>query len=287
MGWNFFDVIYELVSPLHIGYRKIGNLQQTRYYIPARNIWAAVTERFSRCGFAGTPNATENNYRPVGTWVKEHFSFGYWFVHDDGTLLYPTYESGQVKYGNFEVAEFERLYVSSLVTTALESATTSAATGSLHEVEFVAAYTSSGQRTSMGGWVIVHDEAIKELGKEDIWNSWLKELYIGGERRYGFGKLLLKRYSEATNDTNYEFIKHTPRPQVKVKGGHPLLGHAISTGFKAKGMIEPYVGRETDKSDRFGIKTLYMGVCWVPGSSVCSDETFELDESGLWKRSLS
>jgi len=42
MTWQLFQVTYELHSPLHIGYHKIGNLQRTRYYIPARNLWAAV-----------------------------------------------------------------------------------------------------------------------------------------------------------------------------------------------------------------------------------------------------
>ena len=38
MTWHCFRLTYELRSPLHIGYHKVGNVQRTRYYIPARNL---------------------------------------------------------------------------------------------------------------------------------------------------------------------------------------------------------------------------------------------------------
>ncbi len=285
MAWQLYQVVYELHSPLHIGYHKIGNLQRTRYYIPARNLWAAVTERLTRCGFAEKVlQMRPDDYRAVGDWVREHCAFGYWFVYEGNTPLCPNYERGDLRYGTLSVAEFERRYLSTHVTTALDAATTSAETGSLHEVEFIAPYDRNGGRTRLGGWVLVDDtdkRAQQVLGGDPAkWGSWLGELQVGGERRYGFGRLRLENCN-STASPGWQLDGQ--RPRLQVTSGKPLQAHTLTQGVDARGQIEVLVWRETTRSDRFGGDLTGSYVCWAPGSVLEAERWFEIQQSGIWQ----
>jgi len=284
MTWQLYCLTYELLSPLHIGYHKVGNVQRTRYYIPARNLWAAVTERLTRSGFS-TPDAPQGDYQKIGIWVKQHCAFSYFFVYDDGKLLYPHYAQDGLCYGHLSAAEFERRWLSAHVTTALDAATTSAETGSLHEVEFIAPYDDQARRTGVRGWMFL-DEKGKARLAEGEWRAALNELQVGGERRYGFGRLRLSDWS-ADQQTlpDYEVRLNGLRPQINVQAKKPLLAHTLAGNVKARGMIEPLVGRETVGDSRTFGQSLTRGqVCWVPGSVVEGKECLTLDETGVWSK---
>lgn len=283
MAWHMFRVIYELRSPLHIGYRKVGNVQRTRYYIPARNLWAAVTERLTRSGFH-TTDVMQGDYQGIGEWVKQHCAFSYFFLCDNsGDLLYPQYTEQGLCYGSLSEAEFERRFLSAHVTTALDAATTSAAEGSLHEVEFIGPHDSNGQRASVCGWVFVDELGLQHLG-DGKWSEWLSELQVGGERRYGFGRLRLISRPEAVASLEHCQVKLSgERPQVQVDENQPVWAHTLVEGVKGRGMIEPLVGRETRAdSCSFGRALTRAQVCWVPGSMVEQMEWLTLDGSGVW-----
>jgi hypothetical protein len=286
MTWHMFRLTYELRSPLHIGYHKVSNVQRTRYYIPARNLWAAVTERLTRSGFSSTPDAPQGDYRRIGDWVKQHCVFSYLFVCDGDKLLYPHYDAQDgLCYGHWSAAEFERRWLSAHVTTALEAATTSAETGSLHEVEFIAPYDDQARRTGMRGWMFLDEEGKARLA-EGEWHAALNELQVGGERRYGFGRLRLSDdWTSNQALADYEVRLDGLRPQINVQAKKPLLAHTLACDVKARGMIEPLVGRETvGDSQSFGQRLTHRQVCWVPGSLVEEKECFTLGETGVWTK---
>lgn len=281
MAWQLHRVVYELHGPLHIGYHKVGNLQRTRYYIPARNLWAAVTERLTRSSFgASVLQRSADDYTAVGDWVKAHCAFGYWFVYDGGTPLGPSYAHGELKYGPLPVAEFERRYLSTHVTTALDAATTSAESATLHEVEFIAPYARDGTRTRLGGWVLLDDAAQKSLTQGGLWSDWLGELQVGGERRYGFGRTRIAGELQREMDPAWQL--DSTRPRLHIPQGQPLQAHTLVNGVSARGQIEPLVGRETTTSGRFGSRLTGAQVCWAPGSVLLASMTFEIDGNGLW-----
>ena len=274
MSWHKFSVTYELRSPLHIGYHKVGNVQRTRYYIPARNLWGAVTEALTRRGFS-TKGVSSGNYQQVGEWVKTHCAFGYWFVYENSQLLTPCYCGDGLKYGNLSVTEFERRYLDSHVTTALDSKTNSAQHGSLHEVEFIAPYSrQNGARTRVSGLVFLDDEAKKELN----WEYWLSNLQVGGERRYGFGTLRLV-------DMKLEGDPITcTRPCQPISKHTPFLAHvSVATNIQIRGQIEPLVGRVTSQSHAFGSSLTSAIVCWTPGSIPMDDVQVQFEQEGYWK----
>lgn len=284
MTWQVYEAKYELQSPMHIGYHKVGNVQRTRCYIPARNLWGAVTETLTRRGFH-TDDVTKGDYAGVGEWVKEHSAFSYWFIEENGNMLSPIYEDGKLKYGPYSVTEFERLYLSSHVTTALDAATTSAEDGSLHEVEFITPYRQDGTRTIIGGLVFLDEIANAVLGEEKKWRAYLGDLQIGGERRYGFGRLCCLGFqNDGTASERYRL--DGDRPMVRVMKSKPLLAHTPANDLRGRGMIEPLVGRRTDarKSDAFGCELTRATVCWAPGTLVEDTEWFEIGREGMWKR---
>jgi hypothetical protein len=283
MAWQLYRLTYELLSPLHIGYHKVGNVQRTRYYIPSRNLWGAVTERLTRSGFS-TPDAPQGNYREIGNWVKEHCAFSYFFVCDGDRLLHPHYAQDGLCYRHLSAAAFERRWLSAHVTTALNAATTSAETGSLHEVEFIAPYDDQARRTCLRGWMLLDEEGKARLA-EGEWRAALNDLQVGGERRYGFGRLKLSDWTTDQTLADYEVKWDELRPQINVPAQKPLLAHTQACDVTARGMIEPLVGRETvGDSLSFGQSLIAGRVCWVPGSVVEGKEWLTLDETGVWSK---
>ena len=289
MTWQMFRVTYELVSPLHVGYHKFGgNLQRTRYYLPARNMWAAVTERLTRGGFS-TANTAEGDYQKIGAWAKEHCAFSYWFVRKGDNLLSPKYADDGLHYGDLRATDFERLYLASHVTTALDVVTTSAQDGSLHEVECIAPRykVKNGdeekfERTKLCGWVFLDETALSVLGDESKWRAWLGDLQVGGERRYGFGQLRLEKF-ESVREQNWRL--DGTRPRVRIEKETPLRAHTVAHNVNARGMIEPLVGRETRGDSRtFGQTLTEAKVCWMPGSVVAQEMWLTVGESGRWQR---
>jgi len=287
MTWQCFRLAYEMRSPIHIGYHKVGSVQRTRYYIPARNLWGAVTERLTRSGF-DPDDASTGKYQKIGKWVQEHCAFSYFLVCDDqDNLLFPHFTEKGVCYGELTQAKFERHYLGSHVTTALEAASTSVESGSLHEVEFIAPYDSEGQRTYLRGWVFLDGEGEKLLGTKEMWKGWLEEIQVGGERRYGFGRLRLAEdgWKEDERLKDYPIDLRGPRPKVYATSYSPLLAHTLANGVQARGQIEPLVGRETSQNSQlFGIGLTRAKICWVPGSLVLEDTPLQLEQEGCWTK---
>jgi hypothetical protein len=280
---------------MHIGYHKFSNVQQTRYYVPARNLWGAMTERLTRRGFK-TTDVIEGNYGQVGEWVKDHLAFTYFFLLEGKDLLWPRFTEDRLCYGDLSEYEFERRYLSSHVTTALEAETSSAEQNSLHEVEFVAERCKTDtwniHRTQLRGVAFLDNVASQVLGDKENWKHWLNELQVGGERRYGFGKIRLSEngWTEAKEDeitfSNYAINCHQPRPTIDVAKGESILAHTVTTNVLGKGSIEPLVGRETDtkNSQAFGHNLTRAKICWAPGTVLDSPTTFQINREGLWEQ---
>jgi hypothetical protein len=295
VAWQLFRLEYNLLSSLHIGYHVVGNVQRTRYYVPARNLWAAATERLVRGGFdlAQTPqNGNPSNYQRAGEFVGKHCRFSYLFLRDSGRrVLYPCFGDGGLRYGGasdlgISREEFERRFLSSYVATALDATTGAAAEAGLHEVEFISPYEEGAERTRLCGWVWIGERGITELGGMKEWRKLLGELQVGGERRYGFGRLRLAEdgFSEKEEPAEDWPVAPDPGfPRIKVEKQGPILAHVEASDAVAKGMVEPVVGRETtEDSGRFGGSLSSMGICWVPGSLV-KDISFHVAEKGIWK----
>jgi hypothetical protein len=297
MTWKIFNADFKAVTPLHIGYRKIGFLQSTRYYVPGKNLWGALTAKI-------TPllNIRDHtgalNYKEVGDFLSKNLIFSYFFLKSNGKEFKPKYCIIEgLKYGQLSVAELEKKFISSIPSTAIESESMSADYGSLHEIEIILSRQKKDkeeENDKQGDVFITGNIFIKE-GKEGNLNllvdgniiklnnvnvnDILKEgIQIGGERRYGFG--LIKAHNLGQSEGKDYDVVLTELVR-KIKANTSIEAHLkISDYLVLRGDIEAVVGREWDnKGAGRGLSKGFLA--WTPGSVVESDINVKILEFGI------
>lgn len=270
MAWTVHRVSFRLLSPLHIGWRKLGNLQQTRPYVTGRTLWGAFTARLTR-------EAGGNNYIDTGKEVDKQLAF---------TYFYPSMQSNGVSFWPWSNCDdFAWTFLGSYASTALENARNAEA-GSLHETEYIAPYTRTGQQVYLIGYIFEQDNC--QLNWRDI----LNKLQLGGERSYGWGRVRLEgKPKQIPNNEcfDYKVISNSARPLLSAQKATWLLAHTIAKNDIAKDdkeargvSIEPLVGRETRNSTQFGKQHSSAEICWLPGGNVNEGETFQIQHKGIW-----
>ena len=272
MEWTAHQISFRLLSPMHIGWRKSGNLQQTRPYVTGRSLWGALTARLTR-------ESGQVNYEKVGEQVDERLAF---------TYLYPSTKSDQVTLWPWgeDWDEFAWMYLGSYVSTALADGH-GAEEGSLHETEFISPRTRDGRRVYLTGYIFVRDD----FGVLPL-KSTLSKLQIGGERGYGWGRLAQEiGYGEKIIKNGdpcfqgFQLAGGTGRPILEaMSSATSLLAHITIDGESAAGEIEPLIGRETDTAGKYGQMTSKPEICLKPGTTLMPSARFSIEPKGLWKK---
>ena len=271
MCWKLYRVSLKLLSPMHIGWRNIGNLQQTRYYIPGRTLWGALTARIARdCG--------EFDYMKTGIDVDKFLRFSYFYPSDNEEKIDPFPWTGK--------DEFEWRFIGSTVNTALDLGKKTADEGSLHETEYIAPKTRDRKQVYLIGYVFEH----KDCGLN--WKAALTKLQIGGERTYGWGRVGIDeskgcaRVAEIDLD-GYDIELDGEFPMIKLSASRSVISHVLADNqidnFASSGNIEPLIGLETTREERFGAEISAAQICWTPGTKFSNDHTFVIGEKGIWK----
>jgi hypothetical protein len=266
MTWTAYRVSFRLLSPMHIGWRKLGNLQQTRPYVTGRSLWGALTARLTR-------NFGSNDYEGVGRRVDDELAFTYFYpsVKRGKDALWPWGDTRD---------EFEWTFLGSYASTALGDGH-SAEAGSLHETEFIAPYTRNKEQVYLVGYIFEAD------GCNLPWKNMLDRLQLGGERGYGWGRAqVLDQCKQVKGRTcfGYEVIYKGHHPLIKIPKEGRLLAHTFAKDVNSTGTIEPFLGRETQGSKGHGGSFSDPKICWVPGSKVTQDETFQIKVKGIWEK---
>jgi hypothetical protein len=294
MGWTLYRVTWQLESPLHSGFAKLGNIQRTRMYVTGRMLWGALTARLTR-------DQGSNDYQGVGKAVNEWLAFSYGFVcltEDGNQPLLPefTAEGLRFKVGSESLSEREtqRLCLSSYASTALDYRANAAVDGSLHEVEFISPRTlcENSKLNIKSGQPLYLTAMIAEAKENDAVNGWkgsLERLEIGGERTYGFGRLELRQISDPiSNDAlstawfGSEFIPGNDQPAIRLQKGDAITAHTAANCAISFGQVEPFVGRVTTDKAEFGKNVECGGVYWLPGSILKESADCHIGEYGLW-----
>jgi hypothetical protein len=270
MSWHAYRLVYRLESPLHVGWRKIGNLMQTRPYVAGRCWWGAVTSHLTQ--WLGV-----YDYQAVGEFVRENLIFGYFFPAEDTVRpLFPRWVSGDIRYGDelLPADEFERRFLSSLASTAIDYQHNTAAEGQLHEVEFVVPRTEKGDVFIIGHLLVREGDRIRSANSEvhvdelPLLTQVLAQVRIGGERRSGFGRLQLitDQIVQCNDIFGHALELDGERPVLRVNVANPLPAHFLVDGLDAEGEIEPLLGREWDEDTGPGRRLSIAMICWTPGS---------------------
>lgn len=264
--WIAYQAVLELLSPLHIGYRRIGNLAATRRYVLGRSIWGALTARITR-------DSGGQDYAELGRRVQEELAWTYFFVSatPDHVLLWPW--DGNTR-------EFEWLHLSSFASTALEDGH-GAEEGALHEVEYIAPRTRSGAPAYLVGYVF------EKEGSALDWRGALNRFQIGGERSYGWGRVRPFSIAPAQGSLFGIYPAHldAERPIIEVPSGQALAAHTLaSDSDSCRGAVEPLVGRQTDTATaQFGASLSSAVVCWTPGTRALETRKYQVGAYGIWR----
>lgn len=268
MNWHLYQIVFRLQAPLHIGWRKSANLQQTRVYVPGKNVWGALTFRLVQA-------SGNSDYENTGRKITEQLRFSYFYPSTsiDEVDLWPWKDKDK--------AEFDWRYMGSYVSTALKS--NAADTGKLHETEYISPWTRDGKPVYLIGYIIEKD------GSEIEWRHVLKYLQFGGERGAGWGRMQLAKepIKKDTFFDEYQFNGGEDVPKIiKRQQNEFLLAHALADDLSCQGILEPFIGRETSSGKGFGGEITQAKLCWMPGGRLVeTDLTFEIQpKNGIWKR---
>lgn len=274
MAWTAYRVTFKLLSPMHIGWRKLGNLQQTRPYVTGRVLWGALTARLTR-------ESGGNNYDEIGRKVDEQLAF---------TYFYPSTAKDYVEDSLWpwdkHWDEFAWKFMGSYASTSLANGR-NAEDGSLHETEFIAPHTRGDdwEQVYLVGYIFEKEDNNAQLK----WCDVLNRLQFGGERGYGWGRVEpVKEMCKKVEDGkcfNYVLDCDQNRPVlIAPSEDMHLLAHtdATSEPDKQRGAIEPLLGRITQDKG-FGKDFSNVEICWIPGGKVNPKEKFEIGEKGVWR----
>jgi len=280
MAWQAYRWVWRLESPLHIGFSPAGMLNRTRLYIPARTIWGALTAELARQNASGAWPA----YQSVGRDLQETARFSYLYpaeqVNGQWYPWLPRYKEGQGlcwqrQDGGALLPDrvFRQRLLSTHPGTAIDPASDTAAKGTLREVEYIMPrWRHIGAPLAFVGYVFLQDG--KDLhGLMDI-----AEIWVGGESRYGFGRLRRVRI----DPTNECF-----GISLELRGDAPILcvsefvwAHVPADGSNiGSGSWEVILGWDRDNLNSIASS----GLCWEPGSRANASTLFRISESGVWK----
>jgi hypothetical protein len=269
---------------MHIGYRKVGNLMQTRNYVPGKNLWAALTARLTR----DFPQAVWNRgYGKVGGALGEQFRFSYLWPSVDG--LEPCYLWAKAK------DDFDYLFLDSYAGAALDYSSGSTEEGSLHDTEFIAPVTRDGKPVYLIGdlWADGGQAGRTDAIDPSDWQESMKDLQLGGERTYGWGRVSLCPQWDVNSGGNVggetidgrRWRTEDGKVIVSLRRGEKIASHVQACGEREAadviGPVEPLVGREW--KEHAGRDVTYAGVYFAPGCEAKEDCEFEIDGYGRWK----
>jgi len=279
MAWNAYRVLFRVLSPIHIGFERIGNLQRTRPYVPGRNLWAAVAARMVLTGISVS-------YTEARAEIDKHLCFGYLFpTLVDRTIFMPFYENGTVLFGpsaTLSKQEFEYRFLGSTAHTALRLENRGAEEGSLHEVECILPRARpDGEPVYLTGALFVR----RQSDNSNL-EALMGDLQVGGERTYGMGRIQLSEMQPVSTDIFAGFTLELNAESLVAKGRGPVPAHwvldrdapACST---ANGDIEMLVGRDTSDSG-YGVNLAPARLCWAPGSVPDTSRAFRISPQGFW-----
>ncbi len=305
MKWQLYQLRFRLLSPLHVGRGKVGNIQFTRPYVMARQMWGALTVKLTRmaqCGEWKPPNDVilgDYVYVRMGEQVGQQITFSYFYPEDENAKpLFPRFTDKGLMYGadghDLTADIFAWRYLNSYASTALNYELNSAEEGTLHETEFLAPHTRrdgkiGSHEVFLTGYIFVRSDCSLP------WEAALREIQIGGERKSGWGRMRLCGEPTETQPKLFDLLEcdlEKSRPEVHISAGKPLLAHTQvhepndpnKTSLQVTGDIEPLVSRAWAKDKGAGQQIELVAVCFSPGSVLNQpqDSWFAFSENNIW-----
>lgn len=297
MSWSLHRWVWQLESPLFIGMPPAGALNRCRMYVPARNVWAALTAELAQCRANGFPD-----YGAVGQGLADELRFTYLYPaqRDDGSdwrVWLPRYETGTGLVwrredradwppGDVSDRAMRARLLGARPGTAIDPDSNTAAEGSLRETEYLQTQWrnpngSMGGPVGLMGYVFLQHGA-ETICEDDLYKSDM--LFLGGDTRYGFGCVRRADFSEmrggelfgarmTTGAANPLVLSRTVFSHARAPQDEPLTG-----------ALEQLAG--WDRGGGKGLTSLGSEPLWMPGSilpDTSSRLPWHITKDGVWE----
>ncbi len=202
MGFKIFEILLKQEEPIHIGRYAWRVLNETEVFIPGWTIWGALVNFFI---LENKESITEERLRGIKESLKYISNFFPTIkLNGNFQILFPEYKNGVWGFSlNEEVfikeEEFRFNFVSADFKTSIEPILRKAKDEHLYEFEFIkprGKLRNNVVDLYWKGFIIINEDLIKDW----IQNIQDKELFIGGDTRYGFGKVKVEEVKEVENE---------------------------------------------------------------------------------------
>lgn len=279
MHWRVYRLVYASRSNLLVGWHTLGYVNLTRYYIPGKNIWASFTDNLAR---SKKDEKGRDGHITYGNRLKEDVRFSYFYPSADGETAMPRYTAAGLCYGSLSAAEFEKRFIRSFGKTAIAPEKNAKLDESLHEMEFIAPIS-----LSFIGFVLIKTGVAQPVINGDMLDALFGQIFVGGERKYGWGRLELREKKEITDGKMFDFdidVSKPINPELTLHKNAYLPAHVpVKDNMKIGGNIETLVGRDwgvvgegSDRKIGAGRKISDAKLCWAPGSQFMGDDEIKL-----------
>ena len=287
MAWSLYRWVWRLESPLHIGMAPAGNLNRTRLYVPARNLWGTLTEALAQ---SMASVSTFPDYQRVGDQLKEGIRFSYLFpAEQEGNewkAWLPHYKTGAELVWRREdqtadVADrtFRTRLLSTRPGTAIAPDSDTAQEATLREFEVIGPYWRSNQSVvGLVGYVFVQSSSGSTGTCCQLLGSPPPELLlIGGDTKYGLGRILRINCQNANDIFGCKVDLNQNDPVVK---SDHILAHALppASSNNFKGQYEVIAGWDYSKQLQSSRDLLCQ-----PGSKTDQQQDWKILNTGYWQ----
>ncbi len=314
MKWTAYKLIYRAMSPVHIGHHDLGYIKLSRPYITGRAMWGAATANLTRT-YGKCRGQISTEYARFGELFKDRIIFSYFFpALEEGEPWLPRYtekglyfESASCPAGSMSERRFQQIFFGSFLQTAVSPQVNTAEDETLHESEFIrhmVVFPATGvngcaRPVYFVGYVFIRNDAALDGNGAVSWEGGdvairpaVEEIFVGGDRKYGWGRLRLTGIHEKISCIHgCRLVSDESDPTVCVKSGQALPAHVyVDEKVALNGDIELYVGRlwqgvqseGTQKNTGPGRCIRGNRLCWMPGSILKSSQ----QDSGLVAMSI-
>lgn len=295
--WKRLELTYELESPLHIGFlpSKGSVVSPSRYYVPGKNFWGAVTKTTTEYLFS---HPIGKDYQNIGEEIAKYFRFSYFYILEGNEIYFPCVKGTEKVYGGkskLTNCEFESKFIGSRASTAIDFHHGISVYGSLHEIEYIKnKYVNDGsiETTELRGVIFFYEDNLISIGEKnqkqaivrddgiyiDNFNI-LRDITLGGEQNYGFGRVKLLNIREENSYLLDCWDSEEKEIFISVKSGQPVLSHVKffdEASLYFQGDIELVSGREYKKSQgryqKPGAHVVKPMYCFSPGTVFYMDQ---------------
>ena len=290
MSWSLHRWVWQLDAPLFIGMPPAGTLNRCRLHVLARSIWAALTAELAQRQTRDFPQ-----YDDVGQRLKDYARFTYLYPAEksaEGWLAWlPCYkttrglvwqrEDCRDVAGGLSDREMRNRVLDARPGTAIDSSSVTAADGTLREIDCINTRWRNPLAGPVGfaGYVLCRCDAVLKALSET------GSLSLGGDTRYGLGRMRLIEWTEASNVFRKPVTRDTNIPCIR---SSVVFAHAFQHGGELQmvGALELLVGWGRDRAGRTGMKRLHDKPLWTPGSLIpdsTAEREWEITDNGHWK----